>query len=318
VIARAGGDTSPAKFPVLKGPYLGQAPPGLTPQIFAPGIVSTPDLREMSATVSADGREIYFHRQYDTHTKDGDLFGCRMVGDAWTPPERVTESAGYAASMPYLTRNNQRLYVRSPRPAPDADPGVGGMWALNRRGDGWAEPTFVGRGASADGALYVTSYVTDAQPIETYLVKVTERDGRFAGYERLAIQPGFGGQTNPAIAADGSYVVFDYGGSDMHVSFKKRDGTWADAIDLTQHGFGRLASSATISADGKYLFFKQGEPASVSGDSSNRDLYWVDIRVIEKLRPKEDQPDASRVGDADHGPWDVWEIAARQRLMKER
>lgn len=28
-------------FPVLKGPYLGQKPPGMTPDIFAPGFVST-------------------------------------------------------------------------------------------------------------------------------------------------------------------------------------------------------------------------------------------------------------------------------------
>ena len=28
-------------FPVLKGPYLGQKPPGMNPEIFAPGIIST-------------------------------------------------------------------------------------------------------------------------------------------------------------------------------------------------------------------------------------------------------------------------------------
>ena len=28
-------------FPVLKGPYLGQKPPGLTPEIFAPEIISS-------------------------------------------------------------------------------------------------------------------------------------------------------------------------------------------------------------------------------------------------------------------------------------
>ena len=141
------------------------------------------------------------------------------------------------------------------------------------------------RAPGANGELYVT----DAQPEETYLVKVAEREGRFAGYERLPIRPGFGGQSNPAIAADGSYVIFDYQGGLMHVSFRKKDGTWGEAIDLAPHGFGQLASSPTISADGRYLFFKQGEPTSVSGDSSNRDLYWVDIRVIENLRPKEDK-----------------------------
>jgi len=28
-------------FPILKGPYLGQKAPGMTPEIFAPGVIST-------------------------------------------------------------------------------------------------------------------------------------------------------------------------------------------------------------------------------------------------------------------------------------
>jgi hypothetical protein len=39
-------------FPVLKGPYLGQKPPGMIPEIFAPGIVSIPDVTEWSGHFS--------------------------------------------------------------------------------------------------------------------------------------------------------------------------------------------------------------------------------------------------------------------------
>jgi len=49
-------------FPVLKGPYLGQKPPGMKPEVFAPGIVSTKDHIEMGFTCTSDGREIYFAR----------------------------------------------------------------------------------------------------------------------------------------------------------------------------------------------------------------------------------------------------------------
>ena len=44
-------------FPALKGPYLGQKPPGNTPELFAPGIVSTRHY-ENSITLSPDGNEI--------------------------------------------------------------------------------------------------------------------------------------------------------------------------------------------------------------------------------------------------------------------
>jgi len=33
--------TEPDVFPVLKGPYLGQKPPGFKPELFAPGIITT-------------------------------------------------------------------------------------------------------------------------------------------------------------------------------------------------------------------------------------------------------------------------------------
>jgi hypothetical protein len=35
------GHAQQSDFPHLKGPYLGQKPPGMTPEVFAPGIVSS-------------------------------------------------------------------------------------------------------------------------------------------------------------------------------------------------------------------------------------------------------------------------------------
>jgi ankyrin repeat protein len=39
-IIELGGRKDAIQFPVIKGKYLGQKPPGMTPEIFAPGIVS--------------------------------------------------------------------------------------------------------------------------------------------------------------------------------------------------------------------------------------------------------------------------------------
>ena len=46
-------------FPVLRGDYLGQDPPGLSPELFASGIVSTNE-NDLNAVFSSDGREFYF------------------------------------------------------------------------------------------------------------------------------------------------------------------------------------------------------------------------------------------------------------------
>ncbi len=47
--------------PVLTGPYLGQKPPGSTPEIFAPGIVSTEGW-EVSGAFTPELNEFYFIR----------------------------------------------------------------------------------------------------------------------------------------------------------------------------------------------------------------------------------------------------------------
>jgi hypothetical protein len=54
--------SQPNDFPKLKGPYLGQKPPGMTPEIFAPGIVSSPEFIDFKGAFSPDGREYYFYR----------------------------------------------------------------------------------------------------------------------------------------------------------------------------------------------------------------------------------------------------------------
>ena len=46
-------------FPKLTGPYLGQKPPGLTPEVFAPGIVSK-DGDQGRLFFAGDGSEIIY------------------------------------------------------------------------------------------------------------------------------------------------------------------------------------------------------------------------------------------------------------------
>ena len=51
--------TDEADFPELTGEYLGQTPPGDTPQLFAPGIVST-GMYARDIAMTPDGTELYY------------------------------------------------------------------------------------------------------------------------------------------------------------------------------------------------------------------------------------------------------------------
>jgi len=53
-----------SNFPDLTGPYLGQKPPGLEPEIFAPGIISTELIEHGTVTFSPNGNEVFWAAIY--------------------------------------------------------------------------------------------------------------------------------------------------------------------------------------------------------------------------------------------------------------
>ena len=130
--------------------------------------------------------------------------------------------------------------------------------------------------SSRDGQLYTTDMSSSKTDRRTYLARITQDGGVFIDYERLTIPNTSGSYAHPCIAPDGSYLLFDVDGSHLFVSFRMADGTWGDAIDLTEHGFDPMAGGAYVSPDGKYLFFGLRD-----------DIWWVDSEVIEQLRPKD-------------------------------
>jgi hypothetical protein len=183
-----------------------------------------------------------------------------------------------------MTFDNKTLYFGWQHPLPDGesgDPNIPGIWITNRTADGWSTPTYAGQGmfvsSSRDGCVYTTDMSSRNTDGTTYLAQVIIKNNRFTSFKELAVQPHLGNQAHPCVAPDGSYLLFDVGGGNhLFVCFKQRDGTWGEATDLVTHGFDLKAGGAYVSPDAKYLFFH------LRGD-----LWWVDIKVIENLRPNE-------------------------------
>ena len=72
-------------FPVLKGPYLGQKPPGMIPEIFAPGIISSTEFIEFKGSFSPDGKEYYFYK-HALPEFISTLYFTRVENGVWTEP----------------------------------------------------------------------------------------------------------------------------------------------------------------------------------------------------------------------------------------
>jgi hypothetical protein len=193
-------------FPELTGPYLGQKPPGTTPEIFALGIVSLPEFTEYSGTFSPDGREYYFYRFSDSMLAT--IYCSKVIAEEWTSPAPVGFSAGYAAYEPHLTFDNQSLYF-----AWNKGPGLPGIWVTKRDSLSWSAPKYAGQGMFVSSDLMGSIYLTDMSSLningKTSLAKVTVTNDIFTNYQRLNISAHYGSQAHSCIAPDGSYLIFD-------------------------------------------------------------------------------------------------------------
>ncbi|MBN1224814.1 MAG: PD40 domain-containing protein [Candidatus Aminicenantes bacterium] len=277
-------------FSVLKGPYLGQKPPGEKPEIFAPGIVSSSKAWEFAVTFSPDGREVYFTRR----TEGGRttiMISC-WEKDGWTAPVIAPFSGRHSDFEAHISPDGSTLFFN--RYDPNDKTIQDGIWIMRRSADGWSEPTYAGPGMYATATRKGYVYLTDRSgpPEKQGIVRTRLINDRLAEFEWQE-----GGVNSPApdrkagrhpyISPDESFIIFDSyeKGTDdtgrLFICFRNTDGSWSKAIDL---GF-PPAICASLSPDGKYLFF--GSDGGISGNMT--DIYWVDAKIIEELQPKQQE-----------------------------
>jgi len=277
-------------FPVLRGPYLGQKPPGMTPEVFAPGIISTSEYTELSCTFSPDGKEFYFTR----FTPDRNIWVCRLKDEVWQKPEPASFNTNYREISPHITADGSMLFFGSTRPHPQrgGDPKDWSMWVSMRHSNEWGEPRYIGIGiyltSSKTGNIYLSYFAKgDAVIGQTKFV-----NGGFSEIETLAgdmNSPYF--DNHPCIAPDESYIIFESNrpGShrgentfDLYICYKKKNGIWSKAINIGKALDTKAGSTLPyISPDGKYLFYN-----SISDTGTNSDIFWVDAKIIEELKPE--------------------------------
>ena len=293
-------------FPVLMGPYLGQKPPGMTPEIFAPGIVSK-GYSEIKAVFSPDGRELYY-QLWDApfpvivmmQEKDG----------RWTKPE-VAPFSGQIIEGYNISPDGKKMFITSQRPLEGrGEPSEKGrIWITEKSDSGWGElrpfkSSVFGYPAVAEsGNLYLA----------TGDIWVSEFvDGDYTEMQKLgdSINTDEFWEEDLYIAPDESYILFcrrddGFGSWDIFVSFRREDGTWTKAENMGD----KINSSASevypfVTPDGKYLFYSSRKtihkdyadtPITYeekieilnSHGNGNADIYWVDARIIQEFKPDE-------------------------------
>ena len=276
------------KFPVLKGQYLGQKPPGKTSEIFAPGIISTKNLNERDLTFSPDGKEMYFTQWGGQQPWKTTVM--KLEKNVWTKPETVSFSGQYTDAEAFFTPDGQQMFFISDRPIEGNQRNQSmEIWYVEREGTDWGTPKILG--PPFEGGYYTTftqdwiMYLTLNRDIH----RAEYINGKFGNPQRLGDNVNTPlGEGNSFIAPDESYLIFtgwgkgdSFGEFDLYISFRQENGTWSESVNMGKE----VNSDARdycpyVSYDGKYLFY-------TSRKSGTEDIYWVDAKIIEKLVPDE-------------------------------
>lgn len=308
-----------SEFANLNGPYLGQKPPGMQAEIFAPGILST-GLNEACISFSPDGKLCYFILSGSSFTGGGGIFMSQEINYHWTEPARPLFIKKQPFAYPHISYNGEKLLFGSRWASTESKkikPGFISGYML-KTNNGWSEPQIINFGKNKES--YQGFHVSEAANGNLYMqvgndIYVAKyENGNYLIPERLSDSinsPEYEG--HPSIAPDESYLIFDAsrsdvnGKGDMYISFRNHNGEWLKAINMggNVNSPGR-EYNPFVSYDGKYIFFTSNRMGdSTRSKLSNKslnfqelhklqnnpkngsyDIYWVDARVTEELKPE--------------------------------
>ena len=290
-------DKSPQEFPLLESEYLGQKEPGLKPELFAEGIVSThrnvygnivfsPDFKEACWTPN-DGSMIHWH---------GGIITSKYMNGTWTAPKEISYlDDSYSHRSPFYSYDGKRLYFQGHLKDNQGFDQIEKFYCVSKTKEGWSEPTLLDPifeiysmhwqfSLDNNDNLYFGGKLRGKENSAGIYFSQKE-NGKYRKPELI-----FESQKlkdfviGPAISPNGNYILFirvhprGYPSPrifSMYVSFKNKDDSWTEPYDLGDI-LKMDANQPRISPDGKYIFF-----------ISNGQTFWVDAKIIEELKPKD-------------------------------
>lgn len=272
--------------------YIGQKAPGLTPEIFAPSLISNPDEYEFGSVFTEDGLSFFYGVDIGGRSE---IRFTSLMGGVWSEPVALLSHPSYGFNDPMLSPDEQKLFFISNKPkgnqkeTSDID-----IWYVEREGKGWSEPINAG------------NYINTSK--NEYYISFTDRGDMYFSSNGLDMKNGSGSfdiyksellngkyqtpsklpptinsnqyEADVFIAPDESYIIFcgrrsdGLGRGDLYISFRDDNGNWSQSQNMgnpINNEFHQLCPF--VSKDGKYLFF-----------TSNKDIYWVDASIIDRYR----------------------------------
>jgi hypothetical protein len=270
-----------ASFPILKGPYFGQTPPGLTPEIFAHGIVSVDGRYEGGVSFSADFNEMYFSATVKGHSI---VYFSKLENQHWTQPIKANFTQGKVADefSPFASLSGNRIYFSTYDSSYPLK-----IWYVNRLDNAWSKAILLDSPLNNEEVIMSS----EAQNGDLFYINSSKRkmyyarnnNNQFAEGQDVGIEYGSHGFISPSqdfLVVDAHKDNDETKDKDIYVYFKQQDGTWSKPINLGSTVNSNFREgSPTITPDGKYLFFNRYDEKS-----GNPNIYWVSTGIITELK----------------------------------
>jgi len=279
------------EFPELTGLYLGQKPPGMKPKLFAQGIITTEE-PEGSSGFARNGGIFIFQRFIDRkcHT-----YMMTRQGDLWSKPKLIPfwKQLIHNGDFVIAPDDSTMLYQVKQDHSGQLESNI---WQVKLEEDGWGLRYAL---PSPINTSYDESFASRASNGNLYFF--SRRPGGMGQSDLYMVEYQINGYSNPInlkelntsfhewdpyIAPDESYIIFcstkpgGMGRDDLYISFKNPQNQWCSPVHLGD----RFNSSSSenrpyVTNDGRFFFY-------TSSKRGNRDIYWVDAKIIEELKPQ--------------------------------
>jgi WD40-like Beta Propeller Repeat len=283
------------EFPVLKGEYTGQKPPGNIPEVFAPGIVSDTSWWEHSQiAISPKSDEIYWSAwsmKYGNKNTE-QIFYTKLENEIWTKPALAEFVKDYLTNDnggPVFSLDGNKLFFSSNRPGGSGERDV---WYVERTIVGWSNPINVGApyNSAEDDWTPVFTKNGNAYRMGNYYYDKNEKplcfkytDDKFSDPKPVIFHPEFFPWYPIYVSPDEDFVIFSankengYGSLDLYISFKTPDGLWGYPINMGNKVNTEVTERfPVVSPDGKYLFFMR--------HTETQDFFWVSTAFFDNLK----------------------------------
>jgi len=280
-----------------KDAYFGLTPPGLIPEVFAPGIVSDTSWAEhCQVAISPKGDEIYWSAWTGVYkTEDGErnteqIFYSKFENEIWSKPKRAefTENNPHGLNGgPSFSPDGKKIFfyqIKSPWVSSNMN-----TYYVERNNGKWGEePILLPQSYNSGDQNYSPIFTKKGIAYKNLWGKISKysyENNNFTLTDSIVIYEGFRQAWNFYMSPAEDYVIFadlraeGYGDIDLYISFKTEENNWGYPINMGPEINTELRERfPTVSPDGKYLFFMRHTPG--------QDFFWVSTDVIKNLKTK--------------------------------